>query len=378
MTTPLEGWLRRRLAATGPVPFRQFMAWALFHPDFGYYAAGRVRVGHGDGDFTTAPHLSPLFARCLARLVVAADRGLGHPDPFTLVEGGPGEGRLARDLLDALGETAPELYARLRYAPDEASPALARRQAAALAPHAKILASWVPEGGEPVTGLYLSNELLDAFPVHRLTRRGGELAEVHVAVREGALEEVLAPPSRPDFEAILAAAGVTPGEGYEVEWSPELARWLHRVARGLARGYLVTIDYGDEAARLFGPGRPRGTVAAYRRHRLAEDLLAEPGHQDLTAHVNFTALRQEAERCGFACAPLLGQREFLFALGLAEEVAALEEQDLEAPDLLAARRALAPLLFPDAGMGEAFRALVGGRGAPLEALPLTPWHPEMG
>ncbi|MHB8763870.1 MAG: class I SAM-dependent methyltransferase [Deferrisomatales bacterium] len=368
MSTPLEARIRLEIERSGPVTFERFMALALYDPEHGYYASGRVRVGRDEGDFTTAPHLSPLFARCLARLVAAADLALGRPAPFVLAEGGPGEGRLALGLLDTLGARHPDLYGRLVYAPDETSPALARRQTELLAPHREKLRTWPAPGA----GVYLSNELLDAFPVHRVVRRGGELLEVHVAAGEVGLEAVLLPPAGPEVPRFLAANGLQVPEGGEVEVSLGVEGWLGRVAGTLERGYVVTLDYGDEARRLYGPARPGGTCVAYRGHRLSDDLLASPGEQDLTAHVDFTALRRHGERLGLAASPLLGQRDFLFALGLAAEVEALDGLGLSTAELLAARRSLAPLLLPGPGMGDGFKALVLAKGAPLGALPLDP------
>lgn len=365
---PLVAWIREQIASEGPVPFERFMEWALYDPGHGYYASGRAAPGRDEGDFTTAPQTSVIFGRCLANVVAAADRGLGEPDPFWLVEGGAGEGRLARDLLDTLAARDPALYGRLAYTAEESGPIWRAWQEENLTPHRARIREGAPEAFE---GLYLSNELVDAFPVHRLTRRGGELREVFVAVERDHFVEVLRPPSRPELMGYLEAEGIEVAEGCEVEVNLRALDWLRRVARRLSRGYVVTIDYGDEASRLYGPHRPRGTAAAYRRHALSDDLLAVPGEQDLTAHVNFSALRRAGAEAGLAAAPLLTQRAFLFGAGLLREVEALEGEDLPESELLAMRRAVAPLLFPDQ-MGDAFRVLVQAKAAPLDALPLAP------
>lgn len=367
METPLLRWIADRIAEQGPIPFATFMDWALYHPEHGYYASGQVRVGEDQGDFTTAPHLTVLFARCLVRLVRIADDALGGPDPFVLAEGGPGEGRLARDMLDCLREESPALYSRLRYAPDESSPALRLRQKCLWTAHQDRIVEWPPR--TPVEGLYLSNELLDAFPVHRLTRRDGRLWEVHVDSDGSGLTEVLRPPSRPELLGGLPPHTAFP-EGCEMEVNLGVTGWLSGVSAALARGYVVTIDYGDEASRLYGVHRPRGTVRGYRTHRVREELLATPGLQDLTAHVDFTALREAGEALGLQASRLLPLRDFLVSLGLLEQVNRLEERCLSALEALEARRAAAPLLLPDPGMGESFKALVQARGAPLEALQL--------
>jgi SAM-dependent MidA family methyltransferase len=370
METPLGRWIREQIEGSGPAPFERFMDWALYHPVHGYYTSGRVRVGHDEGDFTTAPHLSRIFARCLTRLIEAADRALGSPRSFVLAEGGPGEGRLARDLLDALQQRAPDLYRRLSYAPDEISLELRRRQQNLLSGHGAKVLPGLPD--DPFLGVYLSNEFLDAFPVHRLRRRGGKIFEIHVAVTARGLAEVLLPPSRPDLLEYLEREALDIHEGCEVEINLRVAAWVRATSRRLRRGYIVTLDYGDETARLYGPQRPRGTCVAYRGHRVVDDSLSAPGCQDLTAHVDFSALQRAGSRHGLVAAPLLCQRDFLFALGLAEEVADLERMGLSEPELIQARQAVAPLIMPGDGMGESFKALVQAKRVALEALPLDP------
>ncbi len=367
MPQPLADWIRNRIREQGPVPFARFMQWALYHPLHGYYTSGRARVGSEHGDFTTAPHMTPVFARCLARWLAAADRALGEPDPFVVVEGGAGGGRLARDLLDALRHREPALYQRIRYAPHEASPAARNRLEKALAPHA---GRCIPLP-ERFTGVYLSNELLDAFPVHRIRKGPQGLEEAFVDAHGAGFRETWVRPPSPPVQVFLDRHPLPLDGGWEAEVCPAALEWLADVARRIERGYVLTVDYGDEADRLYGPHRPRGTCLAYREHRTSEDLLAAPGLQDLTAHVNFTALRAEGRCLGLEPAPLLTQRSFLFAAGLVQEVESLE-RELPPHEALAARRALAPLLLPDAGMGDTFKVLVQAKDAPLCGVPLEP------
>ncbi len=370
MAAALATHLADRIRREGPLPFVEFMAAALYDPQHGYYTSGTARPGSDAGDFTTAPHISPLFARCLTRLVAAADAALGHPEHLVLVEGGPGEGLLARDLLDALRTRLPDLYARLAYHLDERSPALRRRQQRLLAGHARVT-SWEPPAAG-YQGLYLCNELLDAFPVRRLVFQGGALQEVHVALEGERFVEVLVPARSAQLSAQLRAAGLRPPDGCAFEWSPHLGAWLDAVTERLGRGYLVAIDYGDEAPRLYGPHRPDGTCLAYRAHRASDELLHDPGGADITAHVNFSALRSDAEARGLRAAPLLTQRDFLFALGLAEEVAGAAAPGPPSAAQIEERRALGPLLFGAPQMGDAFKVLVLGRGADPGRLPLDP------
>lgn len=376
MPDPLARRLAEQIKTQGPIPFAAFMESALFDPEEGYYSSGRVRVGDDQSDFTTAPHLTPIFSRCLARLVFRADRALGHPFPFVLFEGGPGEGRLAADLLEVLRSREPNLYRRFLYAPDERSQALAARQAAAWSRHpGKVVPA---DRFLAADGMYFSNELLDAFPVHRLVRQGPELREIWVDWDGSRFREFTGPLSRADLAAELAADGVEVSDGCQVEVRLGVREWFLGVTERLGRGCVVTVDYGDDAGRLYGPHRPEGTCAAYRRHRLGPDLLANPGGQDLTAHVNFSSVRRAGNAVGFRAGPLLNLRDFLLALDLPGELTALESEAGSELDALRVRRALAPLLLPE--MGEAHRAMVQVRGLRLEDLGLggPPWGMVLG
>lgn len=368
MSNALRSWIAEQISRNGPVPFARFMEWALYHPQHGYYSGGRVRVGEDNGDFTTAPHVSGLFAGCLARFAAAVDGALGSPEPFVLIEGGPGEGRLARDLLDSLARREPDLYRRMRYRLDEISPALRQRQRKMLAPHGEKIDWGLPQ--HAVEGLYLSNELLDAMPVHRLLRMGDEVFEIWVGNEGEGLLETLRPPLDP--EVAREGRELLTGEGFQVEVRPGVGPWLSSTSGCLRRGVVLSIDYGDEATRLFGPWRPNGTCVGYSAHRQTADLLAAPGEQDLTAQVDFTAVRRAGEALGLHSAPLLKQREFLFATGLLQELEEAEQSDRSEVEKIELRQAVAPLLMPGSGMGEAFKVLVQTKGLDPAGLPLSP------
>jgi SAM-dependent MidA family methyltransferase len=212
--------------------------------------------------------------------------------------------------------------------------------------------------------------LLDALPVHRLLRRGDEVLEIWVVAKGEELQETLRPPMDPD----VARAGrkLLQGEGFQVEVRPGIGPWLTSASGCLQRGVVLSIDYGAEASRLFGPRRPDGTCVGYRDHRQTADLLAAPGEQDLTAQVDFTEVRRVGESLGLHSAPLLKQREFLFATGLLQELEEVEQSDRTEVEKFELRQAVAPLLMPGAGMGDAFKVLVQTKGVDLGTLPLSP------
>ena len=198
----------------------------------------------------------------------------------------------------------------------------------------------------PVAGVLIANEFLDAMPVHRVVGRGGSLQELFVAWRDGFVE-VTADPSTPDLAARLADDGVELAEGQVAEICLDLEPWLQGAAAQLAGGYALVIDYGYDAADLYGPRHLAGTLLGYRGHRIVENPLSDPGAIDLTAHVDFTALGRLAARQGLETVSLTTQSEFLVAAGLEEELRALQSSpDLTLADYTRARSGIVRMLDP--------------------------------
>ncbi len=315
--TPLGALIRERIASSGAITFADYMDLALYHPQFGYYTAGAPKVGW-TGDFFTSAHLHPLFGACVARQLMQMWEALKRPAPFVVVEEGAGQGVLAGQARAFLQEHAPRLAEALRYQTvDVGQPA--KREDAALAPH-----------------VILSNELIDAFPAHVVEVRGGRLLEVYVAERDGRLVERLDEPSAPEVSGYLARFGVPWqmfGDGWRAEINLRALAWMRATAARLARGgFALTIDYGDLARRLYRRERRRGTLLCYYRHTTNEEPLARPGQQDITAHVNFSALIEEGRRAGLARSRFTTQREFLLGWGIREEMEALRARQFGAAD----------------------------------------------
>lgn len=308
--------LRERIAREGPISFLDFMDAALYDPEEGYYARG-ARIGEG-GDFVTSPHVSPAFAGALARaFAYDADR-LGS-GPFDFVEVGAGDGRLLEQLMLWLARMDPDLHSRLTVTAVEASAAAREAlRARGIQPTPRILAGVdeLPEGS--VSGWIFSNELYDALPVARVVGSAEGLREQRVGVDargEGfAWVEAPVPPALAEH---LNAVGVAlqPGQAGEIAAGAEA---LHRrLARSLARGWLVTIDYGHPARILYHPfARPNGTLAVHRGGRQGGDPLRSPGEQDLTAHVNWDVLIRAGEREGLRVDRLVRQGIYLTEAGV--------------------------------------------------------------
>jgi SAM-dependent MidA family methyltransferase len=352
-------------APEGRITFARFMELALYEPRLGYYRQTSDRPTDA-GDFLTAPETHPLFGWTVARRIETMWAELDRPRPFSLIEYGAGSGTLALSILDGFrrhGST--DLLDAVRYQPIESNPNrladLSRRfdevgLAGVLDSRAK------PPAGLAV-GVVLANEFLDALPVHRFVFRDGMLRELYVVWRDG-FAEIAAPPSTSGLAQRLADDGVADQfvEGQVGEICLGLAPWIDDVARRLARGHILAIDYGYDAAELYGPRRLAGTLLGYRGHRVVENPFADPGLTDLTAHVDFTAVAHLAARRGFSDQHLATQQEFLVAAGLEWELRALQASpDLTLAEYTRARSSIVHMLDPR-HMGR-FRVLIAERGA---------------
>jgi SAM-dependent MidA family methyltransferase len=444
LSAAVPPWLEQRLrAAGGAVPFRTFMEWALHDPLHGAYGSGRLRIGPR-GDFATSPSLGPAFARLLAPQLLAWLRALDGPPapgslrataaaasssaglPLALVETGPGEGHLARQLATELVALDPPLAGRLELVLVEPNAGMAARQREVLAdaPLPVRWCSWEDLAAAPRRGVMLAHEVLDALAVERVVwdgrhwrRQGVALAEAQAPQERGAAPGASTPPAAggaslrwvassplsPDdpiavdppfaddgpppglppfdawssssestwLQAELAALGLDPPPqplpaGWCSELHPGLAPWLAAAAAGLAQGPLLVIDYALEARRYYAPSRRTGTLMAYRRQQASSDALAHPGSADLTAHLCLETLRRAAASGGWRWRGECRQGQALLALGLAQALHRL--QDPAAPADLAARlaerEALLRLVDP-AGLGE-FRWIALERGEAME------------
>jgi len=331
----------------------------LYHPEHGYYPRGRS--AEGAGDYYTSPDVGPLFARLLAGQFREMWEALSRPQVFDLVECGAGRGRLAAHLL-AAPEFSDEFAKAVRLTLVESSMRLRAVAAEALAKQGKQvrIVAELPAG---VTGCVFSNELLDALPVHRVVQRDAGLREIFVGAEGGQLREMEGALSSPAIARYLEQYGAPLVPDQFAEVSLAALEWLKRAATALERGFLVTIDYGYRARELYGPGHLRGTLLAYRHHRAQEDWLAAPGEQDLTAHVNFTALEERGRELGLEPLGYTTQSDFLLSLARAS---GMEEMDA------ASRRQLIQLIHPE-GMGEAFKVLIQAKG--VAAAQLTGLEP---
>lgn len=357
------------ISRNGAISFARFMEMALYHPQFGYYMRptdpGTERIGW-DGDFYTSSDVHPILGQALARQAAQIDSLLGHPDPFTIVEMGPGKGLLAQHVLSHCQIASTSLSQRLRYVLIECSPTMRALQQQQLKPWLRPSSpvSWLEDltslAPDSVTGLMFSNELPDAFPVHRIQVEDGVLKEIFVEVRDGRFAESLRDLSTPEIEDYLHRLHIALPEGYRTEINLRAPMWMRQVAASLNRGVAITIDYGHAAEDLYGPERSKGTLLCYRSQMASEDPFVRVGLQDMTAHVDFTTLATVGEEAGLSTTGFTNQMSFLMGLGVEDMIAQLTP---ETPEF----RAALHLLKPE-GMGRTFKILVQHKGLDAPAL----------
>ena len=340
----------------GWIPFSRFMELALYMPGFGYYAAGSRKIG-AEGDFVTAPELTPMFARCLAMQVRQVLDRLGGE----ILELGPGSGVLAADLFEELKTqgAAPARYRLL-----EVSPELRERQRDLIArrhPGDIDRFEWVDRLPERIEGMVIANEVLDVLPCSLVYRAGGAILERGVVLTEAGFGWEDMP--IPEGELKRRAHAVIPAGDYEylTEVNLSAEALVRTVAAALARGrgLALFIDYGYAQGEYYHPQRSMGTLRCHYRHRVHNDPFFLPGLQDITAHVDFTAMARAAQSAGAEVMGYTTQAYFLISCGLAVMVSGGD------PSMTLSRlkvtSAVSRLISPSE-MGELFKVLGIGCG----------------
>jgi SAM-dependent MidA family methyltransferase len=362
--------LRERIAneirRDGPIPFSRYMELCLYEPELGYYSRAREQFGKA-GDFYTSSDVHAVFGRLLARQFEEMWRALGSPERVDLIELGPGRGLFARDVLDWSRKRFPESSRALRYGLVEQSAQLRERLHECLSEHitagqTEIFASLNAAASQAGQNIVIfANEFFDALPVEVVDHRGA----VRVGFENGRLVESFVAPSAEEIE-FLDRYGVHPEAGERVEAPLASLLWMERTAdlfRG-RRGFAVFIDYGYTREEQLA-GRHRDTVMTYRQHTASTSPYEGPGEQDITAHVNFTALRARGVECGLDALGLVTQSQFL--MGIGEETQFADAfQECKLPQERAKVGLQLKHLITPGGMGETFQVLVMSRGVDTE------------
>jgi len=350
--------IEQEIRERGPIPFSRYMELCLYEPELGYYAQSKEQFGKA-GDFYTSSDVHAVFGRLMARQFEEMWRVLGSLEQIEIVELGPGRGLFARDVLDWSRQKFPDFFRALHYTLVESSAALREKLGTTLREYIRAgkaavtadLASDFP--AEHV--IVFANEFFDALPVELLNNRGA----MRVGWEAGRFIESFVPASAAEIEH-LDRYSINPEEGERVEAGLEAQRWMQTIARAVPYGFVVIIDYGYTREELLA-GRHRGTIMCYRQHSASDNPYEAPGEQDITAHVNFTALRAAGEQAGLECLGLVTQTQFLMGVGEKTQFSDAFE-DAQLPQERAKRALQLKHLVTPVGMGETFQVLVMAKG----------------
>ena len=356
-----ESEVKRRIQERGKITFAEFMEVALYWPQGGYYT-GQERIG-ADGDYYTSPAVHPAFGALLAVQLYQMWRLIDCPARFTVLELGAGNGLLCRDIVSYASKLPDGFAGSLRYV------CLDRRSATlietGMSNTHSVLAKGVPLRG--LQGCVISNEYLDAFPVHQVVLTDGALKEVYVGWDGNSLVELTADLSSPDLASRLNGLGINLVEGQTAEINLELDRCFEDVSAALDRGFVLTIDYGRTASDLYDPvQRRRGTLVTYQQHVQTDSPLTQVGGQDITAQVDFTSAARSGEKAGLDTLGLVTQRDFLSNLSLDRFQQRLREHELSPRQMQANRTGIMDLVRPG-GLGH-FKVIVQGKNVDRPAL----------
>jgi SAM-dependent MidA family methyltransferase len=349
--------LRELIRREGSITFHDWMKAALYDPNGGYYQrADRKRWGR-EGDYRTSPERSELFAAIFARYFVKLAEEL---DELTIVECGAGDGSFAAGVLRTLRDQFPARFVKTRYVVYELSDDARRRAQERLSEfgeRVQFCSEW--DRVSVTSGIYFSNELLDAFPVHRVVMNEGRLSEFYVDVDPGGnFVWSIGPLSTSRLAEFVSAYSIQLIEGQTVEINLDIDEWLSAVAAKLERGFVVTVDYGAESEELYDVAlRPDGTLRGFSRHGFVDDLLAAPGDYDLTTSVNWTQVKTVGEKLGLRVIDFASQDKFLLKAGLLDELQyRLESAESEA-EKVSLTTGAREMILPG-GMAASFQVLV--------------------
>ncbi len=351
--------LHDRIRREGPITFYEWMKAALYDPEQGYYCrADREKWGRA-GDYHTSPERSLLFASTLARYFAGLHAALGSPREWTIVEAGAGGGHFAETVLLTLQQRFPEVFVATRYVIDEVSPSSRSQTQDRLARFGtRVEFKDLQELQTLNPAIIFANELLDAFPVHRVTMREGRLCEFYVGLSEsGDFEWAVDAPGQ-GLAKHLDQFGVQLIDSQIAEINPGIEQWLQLVSIKLEKGFLIVVDYGAEALELYSSAeRTKGTLRAFHRHQFAEDVLERVGEQDLTASINWTLVKTLMTANSFRVVAFERQDKFLLSAGLLQDLELRVSETQSEAERLSLRTGAREMILPG-GMAESFQVLV--------------------
>lgn len=351
------------------ITFAEYMALVLYYPEYGYYNSEKIKIG-SQGDFFTSSSLSKDFGELLAIQLVEMWEILDKPSPFMLVEMGAGNGNLANDILTYCEQEYPHFLACLKYIIIEESTSLINQQQNQLEKwqHKNVSISWQNWDSiedKSIVGCFFSNELIDAFPVHKVIKQDNSLQEIYVTIENESFREISGDLSINKINEYFDLIDINLldnnyPEGYETEVNISALDWLKKVNAKLKQGYLLTIDYGYIATKYYHPQRQKGTLKCYYQHHHHDNPYINIGHQDLTTHLNFTALESQGKNYGLETLGFTKQAIFLMCLGLGDRLASLSSGNISFGEIMKRRDYLHQLINPH-GLGN-FGILIQQKG----------------
>ena len=357
MEISLSEIIKNKIHEKGPISFHDFMEMALYYPGLGYYTSSPDKIGK-QGDYYTSPYYSNVFGNVIAKQLEEMWLFTGKNE-FTIVEYGAGMGSLCIDILKEL-QFNEEFFGSLRYCIIEKSDAMRQKEKKIVDDnllHEKI--TWYDSIGEmpSFTGCVLANEVLDNFSVHKVIMKEKELKEVFVDWDNGFIEIVK--PAGDDLKEYFATLGIELPDDFCAEVNLEAIDWLKKISASLEKGFVLTIDYGYPSAELYQAHHRLGTIVCYNKHSVNDLPYHNIGQQDITAHVNFSALKLWGAKHGLNNCGFTNQSQFLLGLGLTEHLRKLEEREKHAFDVRKKLMIVHTMLM---SMGRKFKVLIQQKG----------------
>lgn len=356
----LQQKIIEKIKKEGPITFKTFMEMALYEPELGYYTSQKTRIGRS-GDFYTSSHLHPAFGMMIGKQMEEMWEMMGRPSAFQIIEMGSGAGYLCKDILDYLKNR--ELFNSLSYTIVELNPAMKTSQQNLLTDFSDRV-SWVSSIREinNIKGCFLSNELLDAFPVH-IIEMNDEIKEIFVSTDNEKLTEIKKAPSTSGIADYLKEFSIGLEKGHRSEINLEIKKWLGEINRVLTEGFILTIDYGYSSEDYYSEDRNRGTMLCYHEHQVTEDPCQNTGEQDITAHVNFSSVKKCGDELGIKTIGFCPQGTFLVSLGIDEVIAEIHKNSDYPFEVARIKKLILP-----GTMGETHKVIIQYKGSGKPAL----------
>lgn len=365
----LQQKIIRRIKSEGPVTFKTFMEMALYEPGLGYYASQKTRIGR-HGDFYTSSHLHPAFGMMIGNQIEEMWELMGRPSDFQIVEMGSGAGYLCKDIMEyykGLGIGGQglerEIFKNLQYIIVELNPAVMNNQKALLSDYSGKI-RWVSSIRElnNIKGCFLSNELLDAFPVHVIEMDDG-IKEIFVSADNEKLTKIKGTPSTSEIADYIKEFSIELMKGHRTEINLEIKKWLSEIDRVLTEGFILTIDYGYSSEDYYSEDRNRGTLLCYHEHQVTEDPYQNIGEQDITTHVNFSSVKKWGDELGIKAIGFCPQGTFLVSLGIDEAISEIHKNSDYPFEVARIKKLILP-----GTMGETHKVIIQYKGSGNPAL----------